>query len=131
MKIHDQQRLILILFSNILLWMIVVSTICWGAELVFPMERTTIESDSARRIHTTSRAVEHAWEEFHRSAIGGTLASPMIQTQIEQQLHEARGLLMEARKAQRKGDHHSVLTITGRVIHLSKTIIASSRERKP
>ncbi len=131
MKIHDRQRLGLVLFSNLLLWVIALSAICWGTGHVFAMDEPSVESDSTRRVHLSSRAVEDAWEEFHSSAIGGTLASPMIQTQIEQQLHEARGLLMKARKAKRKGDYNSVLSITDRVIHLSQTIVASSRERKP
>ena len=131
MKIHDHQRLVLILSSNFLLWVIALSAICWATGHAFAMDEISIESDSSRRVLVSARAVENAWEEFHSSAIGGTLASPMIQTQIEQQLHEARGLLMKARKAKRKGDYSSVLSITDRVIHLSQTIVASSRERKP
>ena len=131
MKIQDHQRLGLVLFSNFLLWVVALSAICWGTGHVFAMDGTSLESESIRRVHISARAVEDAWEEFHSSAIGGTLASPSIQTQIEQQLHEARGLLMKARKAKRKGDHRSVLSITDRVIHLSQTIVASSREKKP
>ncbi|WP_447970907.1 hypothetical protein [Nitrospira sp. M1] len=81
-------------------------------------------------IYAAAQAVDVAWEEFHRSAIEGTLASPTIQAHIEQQLHEARGLVMRARQAGRKGDLLSVQQITNRVIDLSKTIVASSRERK-
>ena len=131
MKIHDHQRLALVLFSNLLLWLLTISVICWGAGHAFAMDKTSGNSDSTNRVHLSAQAVEDAWEEFHSSAIGGTLASPMIQTQIEQQLHHARSLLMKARKAKRRGDHNSVLSITDQVLHLSKTIVASSRERKP
>ncbi len=132
MKIYDHQRLALVLFSNLLVWLLTISAICWGTTgHAFAMDEISASSDSTSRVHISARAVEDAWEEFHSSAIGGTLASPMIQTQIEQQLHEARGLLMKARKAKRRGDHNSVLSITEKVIHLSKTIASSSREKKP
>jgi len=94
------------------------------------MEEGSDQVDSPQRILGAARSVDEAWEEFHRSAIEGTLASPEIQTQIEQQLHDARGLLMNARKANRKGDHRLVVSITDQVVALSKIIIASSREKK-
>ncbi|MGB0911468.1 MAG: hypothetical protein ACPGYT_13985 [Nitrospirales bacterium] len=131
MKIHDHQRLALVLFSNLLLWLLTISVICWGAGHAFAVDEISRISDSTKRVHLSAEAVENAWEEFHSSAIGGTLASPMIQTQIEQQLHQARGLLMKARKAKRRGDYSSVLSITDQVIYLAKTIVASSREKKP
>ncbi len=131
MNIYDHQRLALVLFSNLLLWLLTISALCWGTGHAFAMDEIPAKSDSTRRVHLSAQAVENAWEEFHSSAIGGTLASPMIQTQIEQQLHKARGLLMKARKAKRRGDHSSVLSITNQVIYLSKTIASSSREKKP
>ncbi len=131
MNIQNGTRNNLRLSSHILLWLIAVGFTClavdrsWAKGEAYP---TTF--NSPQHILLASRAVEGAWEEFHQSAIEGTLASPVVQTQIEQELHEARGLLMEARKANRKGDHQSVMNITNRVIDLSKIIVTSSRERK-
>lgn len=130
MKIYDHHRLSLLLFCNMLLWMVIIGSICLVTSYAFSMTRTSDTQDSFQRIHVASQAVEKAWSEFHRSAIGGTLASPKIQTRIEQNLHEARGLLMNARKADRNGDHHSVIAITNQVVDITSSIIASSRERK-
>ena len=130
MKIYDHHRLGLLLFFNMFLWMVIVGSICLVTNHALAMASDTSSEESFHRIHTASVAVEEAWEEFHRSAIGGTLASPEIQTQIEQHLHEARGLLMNARKADRNGDNHSVIAITNRVVDITSSIIASSRERK-
>ena len=33
-------------------------------------------------------AVEQAWETYHDAALGGTLASPEIQTKLEMNLHD-------------------------------------------
>ena len=81
-------------------------------------------------IHAAAEAVDEAWEEFHSAAIGGTLASPALQTRIESQLHQARSLLMEARKADRRNDLRSVRIITDKVIDLSSHIVRASREKK-
>ena len=94
-----------------------------------PSDHTT-EGTSRQLIHDAAQAVDEAWEEFHRAAIGGTLASPSVQTTIEGQLHEARGLLMEARKAERRGDHRSVKIITDKLFELSHEIVMASREKK-
>ena len=91
---------------------------------------TTTEGTSQQLIYDAAQAVDGAWEEFHRAAIGGTLASPTVQTKIEGQLHEARGLLMEARKAERRGDHRSVKIITDQLFDLSHEIVLASREKK-
>lgn len=90
----------------------------------------TEEGSSQEVINRAARAVDDAWEEFHQAAIGGTLASPVIQTKIESQLHEARALLMEARKAERKRDHQSVKIITNKLFVLSNQIVQASREKK-
>ena len=130
-KIQDHHRLMFLLTCNLMVWMLVVGTICWTVNDVFATERLISETDSRHSLHVASHAVDHAWEEFHRSAIGGTLASPTIQTQIEQQLHEARSLLMQARRAEREDQYSSVKRITDRVMNLSALIVTSSRERKP
>ena len=90
----------------------------------------TTDGSSRQLIQSAAQAVDEAWEEFHQAAIGGTLASPDVQTKIEGQLHEARDLLMEARKAERSGDHRSVKIITDKLFELSHEIVMASREKK-
>lgn len=88
-------------------------------------------SESAQLIREAAQATELAWEEFHAAAIGGTLASPLTQVTIEQQLHEIRALLMKARIAEREKQFESVKEMTQRIQVMTEQIIQSSRERKP
>ncbi len=87
-------------------------------------------SESTQMIRGAAQATELAWEEFHSAAIGGTLASPLTQVTIEQQLHEIRALLMKARIADRGKQFESVKEMTQRIQVMTKHIIQSSRERK-
>ncbi|WP_454062887.1 hypothetical protein [Candidatus Nitrospira salsa] len=130
MQFHNFQRPVLLIYLTVMLWSGPLGIVLGGSGLANAMGEGSEQVDSPKRILDAARSVDEAWEEFHRSAIEGTLASPEIQTQIEQQLHDARGLLMNARKANRKGDHRSVVNITDQVIALSKIIIESSREKK-
>jgi precorrin-6B methylase 2 len=89
------------------------------------------EQEGARDlIYQASQATEQAWEEFHAAAIGGTLASPEVQSRIERLLHEARALLMEARKAERDNQFHSVETLTQKIQQITQNIVQASREKK-
>jgi len=90
-----------------------------------------ISRDEATQfIRNAAHATDQAWEEFHAAAIGGTLASPLVQVTIESQLHEVRRLLMEARKAERSEDYHSVKEATQQIQEITQNIIQASRERK-
>ena len=111
--------------ATLMVWIGGTAT-CLGA---VPGEKIVKESPQTI-IHGAAEAVDEAWEEFHSAAIGGTLASPTIQTRIESQLHQARSLLMEARIAERKKDLRSVKIITEKVIELSDDIVMASREKK-
>ena len=91
----------------------------------------TQEQEEARNfIYQSAQATEVAWEEFHQAAIGGTLASPTVQSRIEQQLHEARALLMEARKAGRANQFDSVKSLTQKIFQITENIVKASREKK-
>ena len=98
----------------------------WGA----PAERPLEQPSTVTVIREAAHAADHAWEEFHRAAIGGTLASPAVQSRIERQLHEVRALLMEARKAERAHQVESVHVLAQRIFETTNTIIQSSREKK-
>jgi hypothetical protein len=68
-------------------------------------------------IHEAEQAVDRAWETYHRAALGGTLASPNLQTEIELHLHEARTLLPRAQEAAEQPNHEQVYDLL-REIHL-------------
>ena len=109
-------------------------TIAWGPGLGLaghagphfhprsPMEESLYRAD---------QNVDEAWEAFHQAALGGTLASPAIQTQIEQALHESRLLLGNARKAARDNDERVVSRLTARIEKISTQIKEKSRRQKP
>ena len=96
-----------------------------------PSTKTGLSPEKATSlIREAALATEQAWEEFHAAAIGGTLASPLIQVTIEQQLHEARALLMQARIASRDQQYDRVGDITKNIQKITQQIIQASRERK-
>ena len=95
-----------------------------------PPEATPNQPEARDLILQSAQATEHAWEEFHSAAIGGTLASPAVQSNIERQLHEARALLMEARHAERANRFDSVKTLTQSILRITQNIVQASREKK-
>ena len=83
--------------------------------------------ENAELVHEAEHDVDHAWEVYHRAALGGTVASPALQAQIEQHLHEARTLVTQAQEAAERGDesqsrrrpvgevkHHTTQAIAGK-----------------
>ncbi|MEO8325282.1 MAG: hypothetical protein ABI618_05490 [Nitrospirota bacterium] len=114
-----------ILFLTVLLWM-PGGTPVYGVPL-----GVTQEKDVAQElIYQSAQATDQAWEEFHAAAIGGTLASPTVQSTIERQLHEARALLMEARMAERDNQFDSVKILTQKIMQITQNIVQASREKK-
>lgn len=81
-------------------------------------------------IHQAGHAVDHAWEAFHKAALGGTLASPALQMKIEKALGAARGLLVEARDAAEQGEDGRVKRLTSQIKDISDQIIKDSQRRK-
>lgn len=82
-------------------------------------------------LYLADKNVNEAWEAFHRAALGGTLASPALQTQIEQDLHASRLLLVDARKAAQDNDARAVSSLTTRIGEISTRIKEKSRRQKP
>ena len=82
-------------------------------------------------LYLADKNVNEAWEAFHRAALGGTLASPAIQTQIEQDLHASRLLLVDARKAAQDNDARAVSSLTTRIGEISTRIKEKSQRQKP
>lgn len=86
--------------------------------------------DSLKAVHEAEHNVDHAWEVYHRAALGGTVASPALQADIEQHLHEARTLVTQAHEAAERGDKRLVERLVGQVnIHTTQAI-EGSKERK-
>jgi hypothetical protein len=75
--------------------------------------------------------VDRAWEVYHRAALGGTVASPALQADIEQHLHEARTLVTQAHEAAERGEKHQVDRAVAAIkIHTSRAIKGSKEQKK-
>lgn len=87
--------------------------------------------ESAKAVHEAEHAVDHAWEVYHRAALGGTVASPALQAEIEQHLHEARTLVTQAQEAAERGDKRQVERLVGEIkIHTTQAIEGSKEQKK-
>jgi hypothetical protein len=87
--------------------------------------------EHAQVVHEAEHAVDHAWEVYHRAALGGTVASPALQAEIEQHLHEARTLVTQAQEAAERGDKGQVEQLVGQIkIHTSQAIEGSKEQKK-
>ena len=95
----------------------------------------SMNKDISDEIHVQSTyeariLVEKAWEIYHHSALGGTLASPMKQVELEAGLHRSRGLLTEAYDAEDRGDIETMRKLIGRIMKITYQVIAGSQEPK-
>ncbi len=77
------------------------------------------------------RNVELAWEAYHHAALGGTLVSPTIQTELETHLHQSRALLAQAYDAAEHGNSQVVETLIRKITEITQKVISESRETKP
>jgi hypothetical protein len=86
--------------------------------------------DKAQLVHAANHDVDQAWEIYHRAALGGTVASPALQAEIEQHLHEARTLVTQAQEAADRGDDRQVEELCKQVRLHTTLAIEGSKERK-
>jgi hypothetical protein len=87
--------------------------------------------DKAQLVHEANHEVDHAWEVYHRAALGGTVASPALQAEIEQHLHEARTLVTQAQEAVDRGDERQVEDLIKQVrLHTTQAIEGSKEQKK-
>ena len=85
----------------------------------------------ARAVHNAEHQVDHAWEVYHRAALGGTVASPALQADIEQHLHDARTLVTKAHEAAERGQKRQVDQLLTEIkIHTSQAIKESKEQKK-
>ena len=75
-------------------------------------------------------AVEKAWDTYHHGALGGTLPSPAIQTDLETKLHRCRELLAEAYDAEDKGKIKKAKQLINKILVISNNIITESQVPK-
>ena len=86
--------------------------------------------ESAKAVHDAEHDVDHAWEVYHRAALGGTVASPALQAEIEEHLHEARTLVTQAQEAAERGDASQVQRLVSQVTLHTTHAIEGSKEHK-
>ncbi|MDF2458418.1 MAG: uncharacterized protein K0S79_834 [Nitrospira sp.] len=87
--------------------------------------------ETARAVHEAEHAVDYAWEMYHRAALGGTVASPGLQLDIEEYLHEARTLLVQVHEAAERGDLRQVERLVRQINIYTSLAIKDSKEQKP
>jgi hypothetical protein len=89
------------------------------------------QPDKIQTVHEAEHDVDQAWEVYHRAALGGTVASPALQAEIEQHLHEARTLVSQAQEAAERGDKRQVQRLVNQVkVHTTKAIEGSKEQKK-
>jgi len=89
------------------------------------------EPDTVQTVHEAEHEVDQAWEVYHRAALGGTVASPALQADIEQHLHEARTLITQAQEAAERGDARQVQHLVSQVkVHTTMAIEGSKEQKK-
>jgi len=87
--------------------------------------------DGVKAVHEAAHEVDHAWEVYHRAALGGTVASPALQAEIEEHLHEARTLITQALEAAQQGDDRQAERLVQQVRVHTAHAIEGSKEQKP
>jgi len=74
--------------------------------------------------------VERAWDVYHDGALGGTLQSPKVQTNLEMDLHKSRELLAEAYDAEDEGDLNKTNKLIQKIMRITKRVITESQVPK-
>ncbi len=86
--------------------------------------------DSVTAVHEAEHDVDHAWEVYHQAALGGTVATPRLQAEIEEHLHDARILITQAQEAAEHGDQRQVGHLIEQVRFHTTQAIEGSKEPK-
>jgi len=117
-----------LLFSSILLMALLGPSIVTAGPLD-PADHS--HQETVKAVHEAGHEVDHAWEVYHRAALGGTVASPALQADIEEHLHEARTLIMQALEAAQRGDARQVERLVEQVrVHTTHAIEGSKEQKR-
>ncbi len=124
---------VLIILSLLLLPSFILMGPAWAPQaLADPIDPSLAPDPEAQKlVHKANHAVESAWEAFHQAALGGTLVSPAVQSQIEQDLREARTLLVQAQDAADQGRGDDLQALLQQITDLTTRIVKASQEPKP
>lgn len=86
---------------------------------------------SLHAVHEAEHEVDQAWEVYHRAALGGTVASPKLQAEIEEHLHQARTLITQAHEAADQGNPRQVEHLIQQVrVHTAHAVEGSKESKK-
>lgn len=86
---------------------------------------------SLHAVHEAEHEVDQAWEVYHRAALGGTVASPKLQAEIEEHLHQARTLITQAHEAADQGNPRQVAHLIQQVrVHTAHAVEGSKESKK-
>ena len=110
-------------FTFLLTALFLMSSVSGSAE-EFKKENSFGKTTKARL------AVEKAWDVYHEGALGGTLQSPKVQTKLEMDLHQSRGLLAEAYDAEDGGDLQKTNKIIQKIMKITHRVIVESQVQK-
>jgi len=113
--------------SLLLIWLLGSSIVTAGS--LEPADH--LHQDSVKAVHEAAHEVDHAWEVYHRAALGGTVASPALQAAIEDHLHEARTLITQALEAAQQGDDHQADRLVKQIrVHTTQAIEGSKEQKQ-
>ncbi len=117
--IKDKSLRIKIRSSNYLIFFLILILVIpfFGFKNSTPKQNDLLITTKARI------AVEKAWDTYHHGALGGTLPSPAIQTDLEKKLHICRKLLAEAYDAEDKGNTEIAKQLINEILVISNNVI--------
>ena len=96
-----------------------------------PFEPPPPHQEILKAVHDAKHDVDHAWEVYHRAYLGGTVASPQRQAEIEEHLHQAGTLITQAQEAADQGDKRHVENLIKQVhVHTTHAIEGSKESKK-
>lgn len=134
MFVHRSTLVCRLIHESLRMWGVVFYLGLWpfGAAEAGPIESLAHPHPEAAQVaHEAEHAVDHAWETYHKAALGGTIASPSVQAAIEQHLHEARALVPRAQAAAERGALPELDGLVEQIRHHANAAIAGSVEHKP
>jgi hypothetical protein len=91
---------------------------------------SSIHAAPISTVRDAQSEVENAWEVYHKAALSGTLETPETQNQIEKDLDQARGLLVQARDME-KSNSNELAGVLKKIESLTQNIVGKSLRSKP
>ncbi len=120
--IKDKSLRIKIRSSNYLIFFLILIIVI----PLFGLKNSVINQNEFLITTKARIAVEKAWDTYHHGALGGTLPSPAIQTDLETKLHRCRELLSEAYDAEDKGNMVNAKQLINKILVISNKVITES-----